>query len=104
MLPKGPFMSRLIYPGYRLRALAAAIVLAACASTVLPVPSRAQKSWSIDPDTGLVCVSSDCTYVRAPRNNNCICKKVWPNNDRRSGAVRLDCVQKSKGRWIACEQ
>lgn len=83
--------------------LATAVLFAVSSGLAIATPAFALQDWDIDPDTGLVCVSSDCTYVRLPHNNKCICKKVWPDNDRRAG-VRLDCVEKSGGRWVPCSQ
>jgi hypothetical protein len=85
------------------RLVAFGILFGAGLALTAPNPAQAFKDWTIDPDTGLVCVSSDCTYVRPPNNNKCICKKVWPNNNRRE-ALRLDCVQKSGGGWVPCQR
>ncbi len=87
----------------RISSIAIGLTLAVSVALAFSTPASALQDWTIDPDTGLVCVSSDCTYVRLPHNNSCICKKVWPGNDRRAG-VRLECVEKSGGRWIPCSQ
>jgi hypothetical protein len=80
----------------------ASFALAVSSAQYFSAPASAFQDWTIDPDTGLVCVSSDCTYVRAPNNSKCICEKVGSTNDI-SVPVRLKCVQKSGGRWIPCE-
>lgn len=82
-------------------ASALAVIFACALALAAPVPAFALRDWNIDPETGLPCVSSDCQFVRPRNNNKCICKKVWPDNDRRQ-AVQLECFQKSGGRWITC--
>ncbi len=53
-----------------------------------------------DPQTGLVCVTSICDWVRLPRTR-CICQKLNPMElDPRK--FRLKCVTKEQGQWVAC--
>ena len=54
-----------------------------------------------DADTGMLCLTIICDYVRKRGSNECICNKVWPNNDRRQ-RVQLECTKSVGGRWVSC--
>lgn len=54
-----------------------------------------------DPDTGMLCLTIICDYVRKNGSAHCLCKKVWPNNDRRK-RVQLECSKKVDGRRVSC--
>ena len=80
--------------------MAGVMVMGATIAFCPPAPVRATEGNAYDPDTGLLCLTPACDYVRSPKDKNSICRKVWPNNDRRK-KVELDCKKKSGGRWVA---
>ena len=57
----------------------------------------------VDRDTGLRCLNQFCDYVRDPGDVHCLCKKAWPDNDRRK-KVRLECFRYTFGRRSECER
>ena len=82
-------------------------LLAVSAAGVATAPFASADRWPSspggrDPQTGFLCVSSDCATVRLPQSN-CICTKENPTEmDFRK--IRLNCYASEGLRWVACPQ
>lgn len=60
-------------------------------------PANASAGSSKDPDTGLICITPQCDFLRSVDGSNVSCRKVWPDNDRRK-KVQLRCSKKVERR------
>ncbi|WP_157018243.1 hypothetical protein [Mesorhizobium xinjiangense] len=80
--------------------LAAAALLALAGTAQADVRVADGRGGGPDPQTGLVCVTSLCDWVRLPRTR-CICQKLNPM-ELNPSKLRLKCVTKEQGQWIAC--
>lgn len=65
--------------------------------------AAASAGSSIDPETGLICITLQCDFLASRRDKNIVCQKVWPNNDRRE-SVDLQCRKKVGGRWVPTDE